>query len=135
MEEFDTLWNEESSRSLCAGQTLFWLWPLQQIDLSEQLCLRCNCNWTLVPFCCGFVLLNFFFVAASLKQTLACQLQSLFYKRIWTKSCLSHRFLNFIEKEKKSVILVESAGWDHWVKYKNGKCLQIGVMSCLIFAM
>lgn len=28
--------------------------------------------------------------------------------------------------------MVECAGWDHWVKFKNGKCLQMDVKSCLI---
>lgn len=51
------------------------------------------------------------------------------------KNMNKHAFLadrSILLTKKISGILVESAGWDHWVKYKNGKCLQIGVMSCLI---
>lgn len=49
---------------------------------------------------------NFFFVAASLKQTLAFQLQRLFYKRIWTK------IMPFSQtaSQQESGTLVERAG-------------------------
>lgn len=44
---------------------------------------------------CFLFFFSFFFVAASLKQTLALQLQRLFKKNM-NKTCLSYRLLNFI---------------------------------------
>lgn len=83
----------------------------------------------LVPFCCVFVLFswNIFLLL-------------LLWNKHWlfnSKGCSikeyeqKHAFLNFIGKKK-----IWFPGWTRRLrsssKYKNGKCLQIGVMSCLI---
>lgn len=116
---------EEASRFLCAGQTLFRLWPLQQIDVNEQCCC-CNCNWMIIPF------------AVYLSCLVKLFLLLLLWNKHWlfnSKGCSKeyeqkHAFLTDCSTlfKKKSGILVECTGWDHWVKYKDGKCLQVGVM-------
>lgn len=120
---------EESSRLLCQVMCdNACLWPLQQIGLSQQFYSCCNsvieCSYLFAVYLSCLVT---FLLLLSLNQTLAFQLQRLFYNK-------KHAFLTDCSTllKYKSGILVECTGWNHRVKYKNGKCLQIGVMSCLI---
>lgn len=103
--------HEESSR------LLFWLWPLQQVAVTE-------CSYSFAVYLSCLVkhfLLLLLWNKHWLFNSKGCSIKEYEQKHAFLTDCSTLL-------KKKNVILVECAGWDHWVKYKNGICLQIGVM-------